>query len=776
MPTHCISRLCALLLLALPAAAQDTPARPGAWRLADASSPYLREHAGSDIEWWPWGEAAFAHAKELDRPVFLSIGYSACHWCHRMERDTFASPEVVRRLNENFVCVLVDREEQPDVDSRFMHALVLMTGGGGWPATLFLTPEGKPFFGGTYYPAESGPMGVGLPDVLDRIHELWTTDRATVTQATTELHDVLGRDALSDAGTDAAPELRTLLDEATTTLTGSLDSTWGGTQDSPKFPPILLLDFLLRQHLRTGVSVQDLITVSLDAMSSAGLYDHVGGGFFRYCVDPHWETPHFEKMLADTAQLAPLYADASVALGEPRWADVARDALGWVVREMRLPNGLYAGSLDADSLPVEPPAAGPDGAATEPPHAEEGRFYLWTPAQLERVLGDHDGKAFAQIYHVTQEGNVLDMGQPTGLSLPRPMRNVPALTTTPGADVKPGEPFLQWRTHALGLLRADRDQRPRPARDDKAVAAWNGLLLSGFARSGARLDDEPLRSQAVSLAAAIRAGLLLRDEPLPRVAHQNYLGQPSGRGNLLDTAAVGLGLLDAHEATGQPELLLDAFGLARSLLARFEDPDGGFWSAEASDARLPNRGRDVWDSSMPAGASLAVQLLLRLAPLDDSGDLQTAARRTLARLTPLAATGPDGFPALLTAADMANGPLAEIVLDGAAEPRAALARAVHARVLPAALLLPDARGLAAAIAAQRKAALAASQAPLFAEDPSLLAGRAAPDGEARAWVCVQRACLLPVARPEELSKQLDGVVPRAPKAAEPVPATPAPGN
>jgi len=597
-----------------------------------------------------------------------------------------------------------------------------------------------------------------------------------VDQATSELHDVLGHDALSDAGTDAAPEMRNLLDESATTLTGTLDSTWGGTQDSPKFPPILLLDFLLGQRLRTGLTVDDLIAVSLDAMSSAGLYDHIGGGFFRYCVDPHWETPHFEKMLTDTAQLAPLYADASVALGEPRWADVARDALAWVVREMRLPDGLYAGSLDADSLPVEPPAAAPDGAPPAPPHAEEGRFYLWTPAQLQRVLGDHDGLAFAQIYHVTEDGTFVDMGQPTGLSLPRPMRNTSALTTTPGADIKPGEAFLQWRTHVLGLLRADRDRRPRPARDDKAIAAWNGLLLSGFARTGARLDDASLRAQAASLAAAIRAGLLLRDEPLPRVAHQNFLGQPSGRGNLLDTAAVALGLLDAHEATGQPELLLDAFALARSLLARFEDPAGGFWSTEGGDPQLPNRGRDVWDSSLPAGASVAVQLLLRLAPLDDSGALQAAARRTLARLTPLAASGPDGFPALLTAADMANGPLAEIVLDGAAEPRAALARAVQTRVLPAALLLPDARALSAAIAAQRQAALAAGQTPLFAEDPTLLAGRTAPEGEARAWLCVRRACLAPVATPDKLATQLDGVVPRAPKPAATPEAAPAPGG
>jgi uncharacterized protein len=764
---HSISRLLAVLALGL-AVAQEAP-RTGAWRLADAASPYLRAHAGNAVEWWPWGEAAFAHARELDRPVFLSIGYSACHWCHRMERDTFSNAEVVRRLNENFVCVLVDREERPDVDARFMHALVLMTGGGGWPATLFLTPEGKPFFGGTYYPAESGASGLGLTELLDRIHELWTVQRETVGQAVGELNEVLAIDPLAGAAADAAPDLRTLLDDAAIVFTASLDATWGGLLDSPKFPPTLTLDFLLRQHQRTGLTVTEMLELSLDAMSSAGLYDHVGGGFFRYCVDERWETPHFEKMLYDNALLAALYVDASVALAEPRWADVARETLAWAVRELRLPDGLFAGSLDADSLPVEPA----DGGAA---HPEEGRFYLWTPAQLESVLGDRDGPAFAQIYNVTAEGNYLEMGAPTGRSLPRPMRTVPSLAATPGAPIASGEEFLRWRTHVLGKLRAAREARPRPARDDKAIAAWNGLLLTAFARAADRLDDESARAQAASLAAALRAGLVLRDGPLPRVAHQRFLGAASGRGDLLDTAAVARGLLDAHEATGQPELLLDAFALARGLIARFEDAEGSFWSSEVGDALLPDRGRALFDGPVPAGASVAIELLLRLAPLDDSGAFEAAARRALARLAPLAARSPDGFPALLTAADMALGPLAEIVLDGADEPRAALARVARGRPLPAALLLPDARALAAAIAAQRDEAREAGVAPLFAEDPSLLAERRAPEGQARAWVCVRRACLLPAATPEELAAQLDGVTrraaPPAPTAPSEDPATP----
>jgi len=776
---HCISRLLAALALAVVARAQDAPAggvpepppRAAGWRLADAASPYLREHADNPVEWWPWGEAAFARAKELDRPVFLSIGYSACHWCHRMERDTFEDADVARRLTEGFVCIKVDREERPDVDARYLHALVLMTGSGGWPASLFLTPDGQPFFGGTYYPPESGPAGTGFRDLLDRIRELWTTQRETVHDATQELRDVLLRDPLPAAA--GAPDLRVLLEESATALTGTLDDEYGGQAGAPKFPPTLLLQRLLRERLRTGLPIDPLLSLSLDAMSSAGLCDHVGGGFFRYCVDARWETPHFEKMLYDNAQLATLFAEAGVALGEPRFSDVARDTLRWVRRELRLGSGLFAGSLDADSLPfIEAPVMLQDASGVRATGREviirprtgatpeEARFYLWTPAQLERLLGDRDGPLFARLYNVTADGTFLTDGEPTGLSLPRPMRTVPALAAAPGIELASGDEFLRWRSLMLAQLLADRDHRPRPARDEKALAAWNGLLLTAFARGAMLLDDAALREETGSLARALRGSLLRRDEGLPRVEHQEFGGRASGRGDLLDTAAVARGLLDAHEATGDPARLLDAVALARGLLQRFQDEDGGFWETEGHDPLLPDRGRNPWDGPVPAGSSVAIELLLRLAPLDDSGEFDAAARRALARLAPLAAPSPGGFPALLGAADAALGPLAEIVLDGQGEPLAALQRAARGRVLPAALLLPDARALVAAIAAERTAAQAAGRAPLFAEEPSLLADRRAPEGEARAWVCVRRACLLPAATPDELAAQLAEVARR----------------
>ncbi len=760
---HSISRLAwtlALLAGPAPVAAQDgaapdaapaEAARPAGWRLADSASPYLHAHADNPVEWWPWGDAAFAHARELGRPVFLSIGYSACHWCHRMEHDTFEDGEVARRLNERFVCIKVDREERPDLDARYMNALVLMTGGGGWPASLFLLPDGRPFFGGTYFPARSGALGPGFLDVLDRLHQLWTEERTTVEEAAGELHDVLARDPLPAHA--LAVDLTALLGESATLLASSLDGERGGLHGAPKFPPVLTLQYLLRQHLRTGLAVQELIEVALDAMSSGGLCDHVGGGFFRYCVDDGWETPHFEKMLAGNAQLALLYAEAAVALGQPRWADVARETLAFVSRELRLPSGLFAGSLDADSAPV----------AGE--RAEEGRFYLWTPEQLEDVLGDSFGSAFAQLHHVTREGTFLEAGQPTGLSLPRPMRTVPALAANPGPDLKPGDEFVRWRALSRVRLGLARDARPRPFRDDKALAAWNGLLLSAFARTASLQGNDDLLAESATLALVARAHLVARDEALLRVHHHLLGDATAGRGDLLDTAALARGLLDAYEAGGDPANLLDAFALARALVARFQEPTGAFWDTELQDPRLPSRGRHPWDGSEPAGSSVAVEVLLRLAPLDDTGLLEASAVRALERLAPLAAGAPGSLPALLSAIDAALGPLAEVVLDGEGEPRRALVDVLRARVLPAALVVPDARRLLQAISDEREAARAAGRAPLFAEDPALLAGRRAPEGEARAWVCVRRACLLPAATPEELAGQLDGVARRGPAAA-----------
>src|SRR5262245_56798412 len=329
-----------------PAAASDEAARAepsGGWRLRDAASPYLRAHADDPIDWWPWGDAAFARARELSRPVLLSIGYSSCHWCHRMQRDTFQNAAVAKLLNDGFVCIKVDREQRPDVDARFQQALQILNGSGGWPATLFLTPDGAPFAGGTYLPAEDVPESRGLLSLAGEIGRLWKEQREAIVKAGGELRAFLAQDPIADAQEWDAEQL---LGDATTALASDLDSEVGGTHGAPKFPPTLQLQFLMRQKLRTGVTVMKLVRTSLDAMDASALHDHVGGGFHRYCVDDKWQLPHFEKMLAENALLAEAYAEAFAISGENRYADVARSTLKWLADDLRLPEGLFCTGRD----------------------------------------------------------------------------------------------------------------------------------------------------------------------------------------------------------------------------------------------------------------------------------------------------------------------------------------------------------------------------------------------------------------------------------------------
>jgi uncharacterized protein YyaL (SSP411 family) len=707
--------------------------RPAGWRLADEASPYLRQHADNPVAWYPWGEEAFARAKALDRPVLLSFGYSSCHWCHVMEHETFMDAECARLLNEHFVPVKVDREQRPDVDALYMDALVAMTGRGGWPLTLFLTPEGHPVWGGTYFPAESKGGLPGFRDVLQAVHEAWTTEREQLIGEAGRAAGTMRRSLPPPAGSwDAA----SLLEDASLRLTATLDARVGGTHGAPKFPPALLLSFLLGQHQRSGVTVVDLVETSLDAMAAGGLLDHLAGGFHRYCVDETWQVPHFEKMLYDNALLAVVYAEAAAITGEPRHADVARATLAWMAAGLRLPVGLYAGAFDADSLPF-------DELGRELPgtHAEEGLYYAWTFEELLAALGDADGRRFASLYGVTQAGNFED-----GRSILHPMRTLPALAAGPHPGLAEGDAFLTWLDAARAKLLAVRARRPPPFRDEKCLAGWNGLALTAFTRGGPLLGDSALRDDAAALAGALTTTLFSR-APL-ELHHQWFDGAAGGAADLFDHAAVARGLLDAHELLGDPALLADAMLLARRILERFQDPLGGFYDTDGSDTLLPSRGQDVFDGSVPSGTSLALELLERLAPLDDTGDFAAAAERAWLRLAPMLAQAPAAFPSLLRAVDHAQGPLAEIVLDGDGP----LADAMHDLVLrtplPAALVVVGAGRVAEALA------------PLVAEEPTLLAGRRAPAGGARAWVCVDRACLLPADDVATLAEQLGSVMRR----------------
>jgi uncharacterized protein YyaL (SSP411 family) len=722
----------------LPAAAGDAPSeRHGGWRLAQEASPYLREHADNPVEWFPWGSEAFERAKALDRPVFLSIGYSSCHWCHVMERESFQDAAIAAELNAHFVSIKVDREQRPDVDSQFMRALFQLTQGGGWPASLFLTPDGVPFAGGTYFPPEARLGLPGFLDVLRQIEALWSGERDELLRAAGDMRTALATDDLAALlarrapdGAEPALDLPRTLELGVDAIVASLDERKGGVRGAPKFPPTLALDFLLRQYQRASADVLAPVHASLLAMDEGALHDHLAGGFFRYCVDEDWTVPHFEKPLADNALLAALYAEAAAVTGQARWGEVARSTLAWMRAELRSPEGLYFGALDADSLPFDATGAPVAGAAPD-----EGRYYVWRPSEITAVLGAAPGAAFAALFDVTTTGKFAD-----GRSLPRPVRPREELAATPVPGAPVGADFLPWLDGACEQLAQARSRRPKPDRDEKCVAGWNGLAATAFARAGCLLDDAELRAESGRIAEAL---LLLVHEG--EVAHQRFGGVTSGAGTLFDCAATGRGLLDAYAAAGDPRWLRAALDIGRALL-RFQSAEGDFFETAGEDPLLPARGRELFDGALPSGASLAIELLLRLAPLDDSGALEAAAARAVARMGPLASEYATALPALLTALDHAAGPLGEIVLDGSGADADALRSTVRRTPLPAALVVPDAGALAATFGIDAL--------------PSLLEGRAAPPGGARAWVCVRRACLLPADTPAVLSEQLERVVRR----------------
>ncbi|RKY18379.1 MAG: thioredoxin domain-containing protein [Planctomycetota bacterium] len=712
----------------------------GGWRLLAEDSPYLRQHADNPVAWHPWGEAAFALAAARDVPVFLSIGYSSCHWCHVMEHESFEDEEIAAYLNAHFVCIKVDREQRPDVDDRYMAAVQAMTGSGGWPLSAWLTTEGEPFLTGTYFPPRATRRMPGFIDLCQQVVDTWDNERDQLMESVAHNAPMLRSDNLPPAAPWAGPEL---LDAAASALVSQLDPVLGGMAGKrpQRFPPSSALSFLLRQSARGAAVDLEPVHVTLDAMAKGGMRDHVAGGFHRYSTDPQWHVPHFEKMLYDNAQLAEVYAMAYAVTGEARHARVARDTLAWLAADMRSPEGLYYSARDADSLPFDA-----ESRPLPDTHPEEGDVNTWTPAEVLAVLGDDDGAAFNRLYGITAAGNF-----ERGRSIPRPGRTDEQLAADPGEGVPAGEAFYAWQRRVFDTLASARAKRPQAFRDEKCLTAWNGLLLSGLAASARSLDDEQLAAETARLGHAVLERLTWRDDDSAlRVWHQRFEGRSSGHGDLADHSHLARGLLEAHGATGEPAFLAAAWELAFAMIARFEDTtNGGFHLSEGSDPLLPTRGRELQDGAIPSSQSVATGVMLRLAPLDDSGALTAAAERVLERFASLVGRSPRGFPSLAIAVDAAAGPLAEVVLTGTPgdpdydELRAAAQRAF----LPAELLLPHAPSAAAALAAVG-----------VEPTPALLQGRTGD--EASAWICVHGACLLPVTNATQLMAQWSSVTTR----------------
>ncbi|MBX9246548.1 thioredoxin domain-containing protein, partial [Actinotalea ferrariae] len=560
-------------------------------RLAESTSPYLRQHADNPVHWFEWGDDAFAAARERDVPLLISVGYAACHWCHVMAHESFEDETTAGFMNEHFVCVKVDREERPDVDAIYMEATQAMTGHGGWPMTVFATPDGDPFFCGTYFPPRPVSGMPSFPQVLASMAAAWTTRRGEVDQSAAGIREALGERGRVALPTDAAVEPDHLT-AVLGALAGSFDATRGGFGGAPKFPPSMLLEWLLRHGARTGsADALAMATRTLERMARGGMYDQLGGGFARYSVDADWVVPHFEKMLYDNALLLRVYAHRWRLTGSPLAHRVTTETADWMIRELRTPEGGFASALDADSVPP----GSPDG------HAHEGAFYVWTPRELVEVLGDDDGAWAAEVLEVTPGGTFEE-----GASVLQLL-----------ADPDDAERLARVRRR----LADARESRPRPARDDKVVASWNGLAIAALADAGSLLDRPDWVDAASDAAALVRTHLRQDGDVLrlARASRDGVVGRAAGV--LEDYANLAEGLLALYGATGDAEHVALAGRLLDEVLDRFAGDDGLYDTAEDETdpvlARI-RRPRDVGDGPTPAGQAAAAGALVTYAALTGS--------------------------------------------------------------------------------------------------------------------------------------------------------------
>ena len=701
-------------------------------RLTQEQSPYLLQHKDNPVDWYPWGADAFARAREEDRPIFLSIGYSTCHWCHVMEHESFENDRVAERLNRDFVSIKVDREERPDIDRVYMTFVQATTGSGGWPMSVWLTPALQPFYGGTYFPPDSRWGRPGFVDVLTEIARAWREDRPRVVESAGQIVDRLR--SLRAPGGGGAPLGPEALEAVVGQFGAAFDAAQGGFGGAPKFPRPSELLFLLREHARTDAAAPlEMAVATLRAMADGGLHDHLGGGFHRYSVDAAWRVPHFEKMLYDQAQLLLAYLEAWQATGQPRLVEVARDVITYVGRDLADPGGAFYSAEDADSVP-------PEEAEGSRPGKREGAFYVWTDREAREVLG-RDGVPFCLRYGLLPDGNAPadPQGEFTGQNLLHVARTVDDVAALVNGTASEVEATL---ARARAVLLERRGARPRPHLDDKILTAWNGLMIGALARAGRVLDNG-----AAELALATRAADFVRDrlwQPEPGALLRRYRGGEAGVGAYAeDYAYLIFGLLELFQADGAPRWLSWALELQRRQDALFWDAQAGGWfSTTGEDPSVLLRLKEDYDGAEPAAASVSAWNLLVLARLTGEAWLVGRLERTLAAsAAPLTQQG-RGVPMMAAALSAYHAPGTQIVIAG--EPDApgtrALARAVARRYLPFAVLVP--------VAPAAHEALAAVLPWTAALEPR--------DGQPTAYVCRDFTCRLPVTSPEALAPLLEG--------------------
>ena len=676
-------------------------------RLAQETSPYLLQHQTNPVDWYPWGAEALERARTEDKPIFLSIGYSACHWCHVMEHESFEDEAIAAYLNEHFVSIKVDREERPDLDEIYMRAVQALTGQGGWPMSVFLTPDLEPFYGGTYFPPEDKYGRPGFASLLRFLQKLWTEDRARVHKQGASLTDSIQ----SQATADLSGELpASVLDASLKTLASSFDAEWGGFTGPPKFPHATDGRLMLRHHRRTGEDVVlHMVTYTLDRMARGGIWDHLAGGFARYSTDEKWLIPHFEKMLYDNALLVPAYVDAYLVTGHERYARIARECCDWVLREMVTPEGGFASTQDADSEGVE------------------GKFFAWTPDELAEVLGTELGNWAAAWYGVTDTGN-FEHGM-SALWRHQTPNEVAQELHVDRAKLE------EAMVDALKKLFDAREQRIRPGTDDKVLAAWNGLMISAFAQTWQVLGDDRYLDAARAAARYVLKEMRQDDGRLFATARH---GRAHLNAYLDDYAFMIQGLIDLYESDFDEAWLREALELNEVLTDRFEDGhNGGYFTTVKDHEKLIARLKNPHDGALPSGNAVHALSLLRLAELTGNVDIAKSAERTIRSVGLMAGRYPAAFSQLMQALDfIAVGPR-EVVIAGNPQSDATqeLLRTVRGTFLP-----------------QRVVALA--HAGTDHELIPLCKDREAAGNSALAFVCRNYTCKLPVDTPEALRQEL----------------------
>ena len=686
-------------------------------RLLGEGSPYLLQHAFNPVDWYPWGDEAFAAAAAADKPLFVSIGYSTCHWCHVMEHQSFEDAAIAAVMNEHFVNVKIDREERPDVDRIYMSVVQAVTGSGGWPMSVFLTPQRRPFYAGTYFPPRSAYGRPGFQELLLFLARHWRERRAeveaTAARITGAVRQAAGAAAGEPAGPPAAPDGPDLLAAVTAGLASSFDAEYGGFGAAPKFPRPAAFTALFQHYRRTGSEQPlEMALATLRQMARGGMHDHLGGGFHRYSVDRYWRVPHFEKMLYDQAQLAGAYTAACQLTGDHRHGEVAAATLDYLLRDLQAPEGGFYSAEDADSA----------GDPQRPEEKVEGAFYLWTIDQARaafRAAGAAGADELIAAYGLTAAGNTIS--DPHG-EFGR--GNVLYRARGDGPLPQP------WR-EALAAARA---RRARPLLDDKIITAWNGLAIAALAAAGRVLQRDDF------VAAAARAASFARRELLRdgRLLRRYRAGEARHAAGLADYAYLIDGLLELYQSTGQVWPLELAGQLADAIPELFTAPDGALYDTPGGQPDLIVRTRELYDSAEPSGTAAAVLGLLRLGRLTGRNDWETAARRALAAVAGAAAAQPAAMPLLAVAADLAARPPVEVVLAGDWEQTAPLRRELARHYLPEAVVV-HLHPAAARWWQQRHPAVAA----MVRDGPG-----------ARAYVCRNFTCDLPVSTPAALARQL----------------------